>query len=46
MKLREFKKNVEVIMGGMNGEIILLGKEGVGVESLSKESYMFNIMII
>ena len=41
MKLREFKKNVEVIMGGMNGEIILLGKEGVGVEGLSKESYMF-----
>ena len=41
MKLREFKKNVEVIMGGMNGELFLLGERGVGVEGLSKEKYMF-----
>ena len=41
MKLREFKKNVEVIMGGMNGEVFLLGERGVGVEGLSKEKYMF-----
>jgi hypothetical protein len=40
MKLREFKKSVEVIMGGMNGEILLMGKRNVGVEGLDK-SYMF-----
>mgnify|MGYP001557601639 CR=1 FL=1 len=41
MKLREFKKNVEVIMGGMNGEVFLLGERGVGVGDLNKEEYMF-----